>query len=306
MLKKYLKIFIVNFFIILFILITVEFILVYALFKEQNWERTPFKYHLANQVKAYFSNKYFDINKEIRKASYPENPSGKPPVAIMGCSYAYGLKLNDEETFAAQLSQYTGRTVYNLGIVGTSPREILYILENDELRSTLIKEEPEYIIYPYISHHLKRLYTDIRFYANSPYYRLTDGKLQYYNKNKFITSSMIYRKILEYKQRKMSDDEAFALFCIYMKQISEEVKRHYKNTKFVILIYEDADGNSGNVLNENHNWQPLIQDGIIVLNASKITNVGLHNPEYKIQNDKHPNALAWSLVVPAISNELGL
>lgn len=305
MIKKYLKIFIVNFIIIAFIILAVEFILVYALFKEQNWKNTPFKYHLVNQVKAYFSDKYFDINKELRKTSYPENYSGKPPLAVMGCSFAYGLNLKDNQTFSAQLSQYTGRIVYNLGIVGTSPREILYILENDDIRNTLIKEEPEYIIYPYISHHLKRLYTDIRFYANSPYYRLKDGKLQYYNKNKFITSSMIYRRILEYKQKKISDDEAFALFCVYLKQINEEIKKHYKNTKFVVLVYED---NFEDILiNPNHNWSPVIQNGIIVINVPEITHTNLYNPEYLVsETDIHPNSRAWATVVPAISTELNL
>ena len=301
MTKKYIKIFIINIIIILFILLAVEFVLVYAIFKEQNWKNHILKYHLINQAKAYFSNKYFDIDKEMRGTSYPDNPSGKAPIALMGCSYVYGLWLDDNETFSAQLSQYTGRTVYNLGIIGASPREILYILENDDIRNTLIKEEPEYIIYPYIAHHLIRLYTDIRFYANSPYYRLNDGKLQYYNKNKFLTSSMIYRKILEYKKKKVSDDEAFALFCIYMKQINEEVQKHYKNTKFVVLIYED------NVPNTYHNWTPLIQNGIIVLNAPLITHTGLHNSEYLLSDtDRHPNAKAWATVVPALSKELDL
>ncbi len=299
--KKYLKILLINIIIILFIVISVEFIFIYSTYKAQNWGNTLFRYHLYRQIKSYVTFQYFDTQKDFRPSSYPDTPSNKPPLAVIGCSFVYGYKLNENETISAQLSKYTGRTVYNLGIVGASPREILYMMENDNIRNKLIKEAPEYIIYPYISHHLARLYTDIRFYKPCPYYKLKNSKLEYYHKNSLIINSQIYRKILELKYKNITDDEAFGLFCIYMKQINEEIKKHYPNTKFVILIYED------NVPDTHHNWNLLKDYGIIVLNASEIAGENIYTTPYFIApNDTHPNAKAWETIVPALSKELNL
>ena len=301
MAKKYLKILLINIIIIVLIVLSIEFILIYSTFKAQNWGNASFKLHALRQFQSYFTYEYFDINKDFRSSSYTKISENKAPIAVMGCSFVYGYKLEDDETFSAQLSKYTERPVYNLGVIGTSPRDILYILENDNLRNSLIKEAPEYIIYPYISHHLARLYTDIRFYKPCPYYRYKDGKLEYYRKNSLIINSQIYRKILELKYKKVSDDEAFSLFCIYMKQINEEIKKHYPNAKFVILVYED------NVPDTHHNWDLLKDYGITVLNASEITGEDIYTTPYFVaQNDTHPNAKAWAAIVPALSKELNL
>ena len=87
--------------------------------------------------------------------------------------------------------------------------------------------------------------------------------------------------------------------------IHQNIKKHYKNTKFVVLVYED---NFEDILiNPNHNWSPVIQNGIIVINVPEITHTNLYNPEYLVsETDIHPNSRAWATVVPAISTELNL
>ena len=40
------------------------------------------------------------------------------PILIMGCSFAYGAGLKDDETFSYKLGLETGRPVYNRSIMG--------------------------------------------------------------------------------------------------------------------------------------------------------------------------------------------
>lgn len=44
----------------------------------------------------------------------------KEPIAVFGCSYAYGYKLKDEQSFGYKLSEYTKRPVYNRAYSGLS------------------------------------------------------------------------------------------------------------------------------------------------------------------------------------------
>ena len=295
--KKIIKILIVNLLAVVIFFIAAEFFCIYLLYKGSNEEEYGLKTHINQIIKSYMSNSYFG---EGTFRGVSKGNTNKKSLAVIGCSYAYGSYLQDDETLSFLLRKETDRTTYNLGVVGGSPREMLYILRDTELREELTNSDKdiEFFIYPFISHHLIRLYTDIRMYASTPYFKQTKSGLIYYKKNKFLVNSYLYKKILEIIYSKRDDIQAFNLFSIYMKEINKEIKKHFNNAKFVILVYEDY---------HNYDWSGFEKEGIIVLKVSDIAKIDVTSPEYTYsQTDAHPNAKAWAVIVPQLAKKLNL
>lgn len=297
--KQSFKIIFTNFIVILLLVFIAEFYCIYKEYKTCASPTYTFNFHLECLLKSYKNFNYINTSK-MRGPSYPQNQSSKPPLAIMGCSFAYGLGLKDNETFAAQLSTKTDRIVYNLGVIGSSPREILYILRNDKLRKELFgnRTDFEYIIYPYISHHLFRLYNQIKLFSLSPTYRKVGNSLEFYEVNKILLNSQLYQEVVTALYGKIDKNETFDLLCLYFQEINKEINKHFPNTKFVVLVYENYPKNDFSMLNNK---------GIKVIDFPKLTGINLHDDKYKIsKEDSHPSAKAWEDIIPTLVKELNL
>ena len=214
--KKYVKISFINILIIAILFFICEFTCIYFSGQINNKDFEYWKYHFFSAIKSYINTEYF--KKDDFRTPTIRN-SNKKPLITMGCSYTYGLWLDENKTFAYVLSEKTNRSVYNLGVIGTSPREILYILQNAELRNKLLNNNKnfEYIIYPYISHHLFRLFIDNKAYTCSPYFRQTQNGLEFYRKNPIVCNLYTYKKFLELKHSQIKNKESFNLFCLYIR-----------------------------------------------------------------------------------------
>lgn len=296
--KKFLKILIFNIFIIVLIVFLAEFICIYIAYQKEWVGKFSFLNHLSYIKESYKNPIPFSLE-FLREPSIVKN-SRKKPIALMGCSYAYGLFLDEDEIPSAILSRETSRTVYNLGIPAGSPREMLYILRSDEYRKKLFgnKTDFEYIIYPYISHHRFRLYQNTLQYAITPSYKVKNEHLVYNPQNVILANSYLCRKFLELRYFNINQCSAFKLHSLYMKEINREIKKHFPQTKFVMLIYEDH-------LNEDRT--ELEKEGIIIKKANDLTNANINSEKYKLSGiNSHPNEKAWELVIPALVKELNL
>ena len=60
--------------------------------------------------------------------------SEKRPIVLFGCSHTYGTNLGEKETFSYQLSNYTGRTVYNFAIPGAGTSSIYIFCKKMNLK----------------------------------------------------------------------------------------------------------------------------------------------------------------------------
>jgi hypothetical protein len=254
----------------------------------------------------YYSDTYKDLDippisiKEFRKPIIKNN--NNPSIILMGCSFTYGHKLNDNETFAAVLSDYTNRTVYNWGITSSSPREMLYLLQHKYYISKLIKDRDnvEYVIYTYIPDHIFRLYYNLA--ELSPIYKLKNGSELIYKENSLYNATFFSREMQKVKFFLSSKSAKNKLFSIYMAQINNEIKNTFKNkdknTKFVILVFY-PEGIS--------DWSKIadIDDNIIVIDVQDMIDVDLLNEKYIVETgDIHPNVEAWKLIVPKMMNYL--
>lgn len=225
--------------------------------------------------------------------------SSKSPIILMGGSFTYGYGLNDKETFDAQLKRITQRDIYNFGINGGGPKEILITLQNSELMNK-ITQTPEYIIYTYIPDHKRRMYVPLAF-LNANYKPINNySNLKYYIPNKFIYKSFMYETTMNslYKYNIIPKERSEMFFNLYMEEINNEIKRRFGDkTKFIILIYYGE---------ESHNWNTIKDMGIKVIDINTLWNIDTQQPEYKGFDQEHPNAKAWDVIVPALVKELDL
>lgn len=223
--------------------------------------------------------------------------SNEHSIILLGCSFAYGMYLPDENTMHYLISKYTNRDTYNYALIAASPRETLYLLRNlnfDKLKN------PEYIIYTYISDHRKRLYEDTA--TIGPLFKISKDKqhLNYYEPfSYFLRKSYIYQTFLEiyanykYKSKKRESSD---LLNLYFSEINNEIKKKFNSNKFVIFAY-DTDG--------NENFEELEKKNIIVIKAKDIIKADIAKEPYIIYNGNyHPNSNAWEIIVPALINEL--
>ena len=213
--------------------------------------------------------------------------------------------MDDDETFQAILSKTIKRTVYNISVLGGSPREILYILRNkDILKEALIENNNniEYVIYNYITDHKIRLISDI--YKRGPKFKIiNNGNNLVYVKPFLYENFYIYRKIKSYiAQKTFKSQRTQDLLCLYIKEIKDQSDLLFNNSgkpiKFIFLVYENYDYSE---------WKNLEEYGIQVVDVDKILDVDIHGVEYRIsETNYHPNSQAWKVVVPALVKELDI
>ncbi len=226
----------------------------------------------------------------------------KKSIIIAGCSFAYGDFLENTEAFHSQLSKYTHRNVFNLGLSGGSTREILYILKNKNILNNLVDNpnNVEYFIYIYIDDHKKRLYSNVRPLVPSFISIKNYKKLQYINIPLFINHSYLIRYINKFLYHKGFFINQNKLFKLYMKETKDKLKTNLKNSEFLILVYE-----YNPTYKEMKMFKELEKDGFKIIYLDKILNVNIHDKKYKLE-DGHPNAKAWEVIVPALAKELNL
>ncbi|MCR5261674.1 MAG: hypothetical protein K6C94_07535 [Candidatus Gastranaerophilales bacterium] len=303
--KKNYKTYFIHLFTILFFnfLISLVFLLILEMVAYDNiWKgepkgtRKPFFQGLLSSYKDGSIEKRLTYNWFFRKVVYGDKD--KTPVILFGCSYSYGNSLELEETFGYQLSKLTNRTVYNYSVSGGSPKETLYLLRYYKDLNKI--SNPEYVIYTYIGDHVSRItrfgWTDN--YIEMPVFvKKPDQTLEYQNKKNYLHKlrtfmylNMVYSDAIIYKN--------IDLLNIYFTEIQKEITKKYPKTKFVIFVYDDKG---------LEDWNTLEQKNIEVIHLKDLSSENFNDVKYRVaDDDPHPNAKAWNLIVPALAKRLKL
>ncbi len=217
--------------------------------------------------------------------------STKPPILLMGCSFAYGSFLTPEESFMGKLAKLTGRPIYNRAIQGRGADEMLYQLRSDEFYKKVPK--PEWLIYIFIPDHVRR--TQIPCCVD-------DLGVYYNNRIKIIPNFNI--PIL-YTMRNQIDYYAIDKCILHFNQIMTNIKlqaeKHWGNdVKYAFLFYDND-----YIVNPKIK-ESIINNGFIFLTLNDLTPVNLMTEEYKTDDNIHPSEKAWDLLTPLIIEKLGL
>lgn len=246
----------------------------------------------------------FDYEDETGNYHF-RNPSivnkSSDSVILSGCSFVFGYGIPYKDTFGFLLSDYTKYNVYNIAVCGGSPKELLYILKNKPMLKKILKPKASgkirYFIYTYISAHDARLYYNTN--RKSPNFRLKSGKLIYSKEKQLNVNLEMYPVIRNYiNEHFIPKHKIFKLLTSYFEQINDEIKKEFgKDTKFVLLIYEN---------DNNYNWKLLEEEGIKVIIIKDIVPYNMEEPQYRLWDNWHPSKKAWEVIVPKVAKELNL
>ena len=295
MLKKFISVFLINFFISCIFLSFLELYL----------------YH--NHKK-----NYPEISYQIKKFPYKDilslykfrQPVGlnfsSRPIVFLGCSYAYGQGLNEHQTVSFKLSQLTNRPVYNYSLPGKGLQNTLFLLQHNFLDPNI--KDPQYFIYIFMYDQIRRLYSTVCLhdFTGFPIYKLDSNgnlflKSDYYPVYKQFYSYYFFNNIFYIYFYSHFLSHHSKLISAYFKAINLQLKKQYPNSKFVILMYDDNSNNYG------LNLSSLESDDIKIIHTNDLSDVILSNDQYHLsKNDFHPNEKAWDALLPQLIKILGL
>lgn len=233
----------------------------------------------------------------------------KKPIVIFGCSFAYGFELEEKDIFSSILSEYMQRPVYNRAFIGWGIQHMLKQVSDEEFYEKV--PEPEYVIFLSIYDHFRRLYA-ITFFSGDMLkesfylrYKVKDDYLiEIRHQNafyKFIKSLYIVQKFHHFYVNNViingdKIERNFDFALKHYEQSIKEMKKHWKNTKYYVLFYDDF--NNLDIFKSE-----LEKMGYKTINIRKLTEEDLYAPEYTII-DGHPSAKAWKLLTPLIAEEI--
>lgn len=314
--KKFIAVFIINIIFISIGLFIIEVItwgcenMRMVVHKERYACDLPIKFH-AGVIPFKFDLDAYP-SPEYSMGRYPAGLDYKnKPIVVFGDSYAYGFDLEHEQTFHYKLAELTKRPTYLRAVSGWGIQNMLYQVREDEFYKKV--PEPEYVIYIMIKDHFRRLYS-IHFMSGCLLeerrclrYKDKNGELvQITDENpvlNFIKRIYFVNKIHEYYINRIllnpNNYELYSNFAVkHFAASKEAMEKHWKNTKYVILIYEPL-----------YNGDIFIKDlkklGFTVISIPDIVDVNLRDELYMLPN-YHPTEAAWDLIVPKVIEELSL
>lgn len=278
----------------------------------------PIKYH--PRVKHFdIDLKYFP-NPDENWGRAPEglNYKKKKPIAIFGCSYAFGYELNKEQTISYKLAHKAKRPVYNRAVSAWGIQHMLYSANQPLLYEQV--PEPEYAMFIMMFDHPRRIYTR----SFSPGHLLNEERyLRYKNFNgqlvqktgikgkspiaairklvdrSYITSVIHEAYVKNVLLSKKNSHKCVDFMVEHFIQSKNEMQKHWKNTKFIVLLYDQID-------NQERFEEKLKANNIEFIELDKLVGTDLDTQEFKLEHDPHPSEKAWDLVSEKLIKELKL
>ncbi len=245
---------------------------------------------------------------ELGNRITPKNPNAKTAVLLFGCSFTIGEGIQDQETFAYKLGQKLGEQyqVFNLGLHGYGTHHIYTIIKSQ--LPELKKYDNILVYYLALRTHAERAAGLSPWDLQGPRYLLKGDKIirdgnftkQYPHNipklHAFLSKSFLYKRYMNDLQHLLipfnTDAKRNKLLNALTTASIQELKAQYPNSTFNLLAW---DKKTADILTE------LPKD----VEISQITNwlTGYDtNPElYEIKYDKHPNALANSIMAEKLA-----
>ena len=254
---------------------------------------------------------YLD-NKLIYKVSYSTNEyglrrsmSGDRAKGYFGCilfyggSFTYGEGLNDEETLPWRVDVLTGRQhrVYNFGLHGYGPHQMLASLENGHTESIVdCKDEPVVVIYTAIIDHIKRAAGLTSWDKHGPRYQvdshgkavlaghfdetLTRGRLFH-----LLDESYIFKSLLGSNRGLRKED--FDLFLAIVEKARARSIELFHLQDFVVIYWDAGPQDPLPGMLSNHNIRVFRVNDIITgsrSNDSGLKTWDTRGPRYRVDD----------------------
>ena len=257
---------------------------------------------------------YYDMIKPCLTRVYKGNKKGG--IVTIGCSYTYGMLLEEPQIFAYKLNKLTGRTTYNRGVCGSGPQMVYRQLSDKNFKNEV--PEADYIIYTFLYDHLGRQNRRLLSIISSVLlnnYKITNNELTEIKRPFWFLYSLFSAKIIaEYGESKgwANYNKTYKLFLKTMEESVKAMKTNYPNAKFILMefpcpIESQKDYKKGSFELSTEQIKDIEKLGIIYINAKELVgNKILDIEKYRMYDGDHPNERVWDEIVPALAKKLNL
>jgi len=257
----------------------------------------------------------YHTDKNGCRLTQPVNPDSQS-MLFLGCSFTFGFGLEDQQTLPWLVNDSLKQKlkVYNFGVNGYGPHQILSFLENGMV-DTIVREKPKYCIYSAITSHAERV---VNLYPwgykdTDPKYALNaDGKPEFtgpfadassltFSVESAVRDAALFKKIL--KKKSLSDYD-LELFVAVVEACRDKIKDRYPDCEFHVIFWDDQ-----------YQQKEISERMIAMLKEKKINLHLMHNilPDYQTKayqyviyprHEGHPNGLANQYIASYIRREI--
>lgn len=300
--------------------------------KDNNIGYIPGYYRSINYNKqtSYYKNKYikkngnkiiynavYTINNDGMRVTPSSNEKSDKCVMFFGCSFVFGIGLNDNETLPDLLGvKAQGKyKIYNFGFAGYGPHQMLYEVEKGFADNVIKGCNETTAIYTGIDDHILRVAGRKNWEAQDPEYSqvdnevvyqgsFTDNKKSLYSKiEPLFKESEIYKYLNNYidqQKSNLSEDEKEKyenLYIAILKKSKNLLRKKYNTKNFIVIFWND-DKNSKVIKKlKNNSFEYYLQSDIL-------PNYNNNWQRYKINGDVHPNKLANEKIANFLAKRL--
>lgn len=301
----------------------------------------PFEQYRVDKFLGYAPDKNFKINetkyyknKLVFNVTYSIDKNGlriSPPydesnlmgcVLFFGCSFSYGIGVNDSETLPYQVGIQThGKyRIYNFGLGGYGPHQMLSELEHNIVKNVVNCKENTYAIYQAIPDHINRVAGLSYWDYHGPRYVLEKNKEVSFAGNfddvtilpkiilKYLNKSLIYRDIIG-NRRFFNRDNDINLYVGIVCAAKKNFEKLYPDGKFHIIFWDNRfrnDEKTEKVIEWKEVLKSFRDKGLNVHLMSKILPEYQNNRfKYNISPyDSHPSPLAHRLIAEYVLHNI--
>lgn len=260
-------------------------------------------------------------DKYISRTVIGRPPHAKKQIIFSGCSYTYGVGLNDENTYPYYLQKLNPKVqIYNTGMEGWSAARILYELQYEfKERYKKIPIADGTFVYMFINDHLKRALCPLSCYdqetywmTNSPNYELNaDPNKEVIMKGLFTQREplhQIYSFLSQFQVvpflgidwPPLTSNNSLDKFVAIVNSLKKEVERKLKIKNFYFAFYPVSSSLASPALDKK-----LERAGIQILDLRPPNVEGIIGADRtNIPGDGHPTALVQELTAIMLHEKL--
>lgn len=239
----------------------------------------------------------------------PQREKAETGVVFFGCSFTFGVGLEDEQSFPYRVAEALGENfqVYNFGLPGYGGHQMLAMVENGYLDEIVKRHEKVVVYYTAIGgHDMRAVYEAV--FTRGPRYELENGvAVLKGNMNersqwretlyKYLGSSQLFHDLL---QREPPDPKAALERYSAMVSKADGIVRDQYHLPFTVILWPDAPASEARFKEE------LTARGVRCLDlAEALPQLLKKRQEYTLHKyDHHPNAAATALVAPLLVKDI--
>lgn len=262
----------------------------------------PYSDSVYHETKVLGADTVFDVHYSFDENSLritPDHDSTKQKfAAFYGCSIAFGLGLNDNQTFPYYFQKNSEFNAYNFAYSGYGTNHMLARLQYQNIKE-VVSEKDGIGVYIFFWDHIERAIGSMQRYtewvSNAPYFYMKDGELtrdRAFKDGRYVISK-IYEKMYQSSIIKyfnvnfpLSLNEShFDLVTEMIRKSKEEFKNQSGSDEFYVIIYPTYQDLNNEEFSQFIHL--LDKKGISYIDLTKNY---IYNEKSTLGGDPHPNA----------------